>query len=187
MAAGREVVEDYSHTGLSLRRHPVAFLREGLTRRRIVTCAEAMSLRDRRWREVAGLVLVRQRPGSAKGVMFMTLEDETVVTNLVVWPKVFEANRRIILGASMVSVRGREQREGDVVHHVAYGLTDLSGALASVSQRDAAFPLPHGRGDEFRHGTTAPDPRGSPAMKTRDRYIRDLHLDTIRVKTRDFR
>ena len=187
MAAGREVVEDYSHTGLSLRHHPVSFLREELSRRRIVTCAEAMSLRDRRWCEVAGLVLVRQRPGSAKGVMFITLEDETGIANLVVWPKVFEAHRRIILGASMISVRGRVQREGEVVHHVAYGLTDLSAALASVGQRDAAFPLPHGRGDEFHHGTPAPDPRGNQGMKTRDMYIRDLHLDTIRVKTRDFR
>lgn len=84
MAAGRELVEDYSHTGRSLRRHPVAFQREDLTRRRIVSCAESKSLRDRHWCEVAGLVLVRQRPGSAKGAMFITLEDETDIANLVV-------------------------------------------------------------------------------------------------------
>ncbi|SMO96324.1 error-prone DNA polymerase [Paracoccus laeviglucosivorans] len=188
MAAGREVVEDYSHVGLSLRRHPVAFLREDFSRRRIVSCAEAMSLRDRRWYEVAGLVLVRQRPGSAKGVMFITLEDETGIANLVVWPKVFEAHRRIILGAGMIAVRGRVQREGEVVHHVAHTITDLSAALSSVGERNAAFPLPHGRGDEFHHGSPTPDPRDTPkGLRTRDMYVRDLHLDTIKVKTRDFR
>lgn len=93
--------ERYSRVGLSLRRHPVAFLRNGLAQRRIVTCAEAMAPRDPRWCEVAGLVLVRQRPGSAKGVMFITLEDEIGIANLMVWPKVFEAHRRIILGAGM--------------------------------------------------------------------------------------
>lgn len=87
----------------------------------------------------------------------------------------------------MITVRGRAQREGEVVHHVAAGLTELSVALASVGQRDAALPLPHGRGDEFHHGTPAPDPRTPAGMRTRNMYIRDLHLDTIRVRTRDFR
>ena len=105
MAAGREVVSDYSHTGLTLRCHPVAFLREGLAHSRIVTCAQINVARNRHWHEVAGLVLVRQRPGSAKGVMFITLEDETGIANLVVWPKIFEANRRIILSASMIAAR----------------------------------------------------------------------------------
>jgi error-prone DNA polymerase len=77
MAAGSEVVEDYGHVGLTLRRHPVAFLRDDLAARGIVTCTQAMEARDGRWLEAAGLVLVRQQPGSAKGVMFITLEDET--------------------------------------------------------------------------------------------------------------
>lgn len=188
MAAGREVVEDYSHVGLSLRQHPVAFLRADLAKRRVIPCAEAMAARDRRWCEVAGLVLVRQRPGSAKGVMFITIEDESGIANLVVWPKVFEAHRRIILGAGMIAVRGRVQREGEVVHHVVHGIADLSRELAGVGERDIAFPLPHGRGDEFHHGSPAPDPRDrSKGLRTRDMYIRDLHLDTIKVKTRDFR
>ena len=87
MTAGSEVVQDYGHVGLSLRRHPGAFLRGDLTARRIVTCTCAMEARDGRWLAAAGLVLVRQRPGSAKGVMFMTLEDETGIANLVVWPQ----------------------------------------------------------------------------------------------------
>jgi error-prone DNA polymerase len=76
MTAGGEVVEDYSHVGLSLRDHPVSFLRADLRKRRIVTCTEAMEARDGRWLEAAGVVLVRQRPGSAKGVMFITLERD---------------------------------------------------------------------------------------------------------------
>jgi len=189
MTAGAEVVEDYGHVGLSLRSHPVSFLREDLRRHRIVTCQEAMDARDGRWLEAAGIVLVRQRPGSAKGVMFITLEDESGIANLVVWPQVFEKNRRIILSAGMFAVRGRIQREGEVVHLVAQRLTDLSAELASVGDRDAAFPLPHGRGDEFHHGSPTPDPRGlaPKGLRTRDIYVRNLHIDSIKVKTRDFR
>lgn len=186
MTEGGEVVADYSHTGLSLRNHPVSFLRGDLTRRRIVSCAEAMEARDKSWLEAAGIVLVRQRPGSAKGVMFITLEDESGIANLVVWPKIFEKHRRIILSAGMIAVKGKVQREGEVVHLVAHSLTDLSAELASVGERTERFPLPHGRGDEFHHGSAAPDPRGLPP-KPRDIFIRDLHIDSIKVKTRDFR
>ncbi|WP_089173082.1 error-prone DNA polymerase [Bosea sp. AS-1] len=189
MATGGDVVEDYRHVGLSLRDHPVSFLREDLRRRGIVSCQAAMDARDGRWLEAAGIVLVRQRPGSAKGVMFITLEDESGIANLVVWPKVFERFRRTILSAGMVAVRGRIQREGEVVHLVAQRLTDLSADLAGVGKQDQPFPLPHGRGDEFHHGSPTPDPRDLPpkGMRTRDIYIPDLHIDTIKVKTRDFR
>lgn len=188
MTAGSEVVEDYGHVGLTLRAHPLTFLREDLRRRRIVTCAESMAARDGRWLEAAGIVLVRQRPGSAKGVMFITLEDETGIANLVVWAKVFEENRRAVLSASMMAVRGRVQREGDVVHLVAQRITDLSADLASVGTRDAEFPLPHGRGDQVRNGGAGPDPRELPpkGLRTRDIYIPDLHIDTIKVRSRNF-
>jgi error-prone DNA polymerase len=171
MLAGREVVEDHARTGLTLRRHPVAFLRDDLAKRRIVTCAEAMGSRDRRWLEAAGIVLVRQRPGSAKGVLFITMEDETGIANVVVWQKVFERFRRTILSSSMIAVHGRIQREGEVVHLVAHRIVDLSQDLASVGEREEAFPLPHGRGDEYRHGSPSSEPRGRG----------------IRVRTRDFR
>ncbi|HEY0122173.1 MAG TPA: error-prone DNA polymerase [Rhizobium sp.] len=185
MTAGGEVVEDYGHVGLTLRQHPVSFLRADLSRRQIKTCAEAVALRDKSWAEIAGLVLVRQRPGSAKGVMFITLEDETSVANLVVWQKIFEKYRRIVLGAGMIAVRGRIQREGEVVHLVAHQFTDLSAELASIGARDTGFPLPHGRGDEFHYGSPVPDPRGIPkARNVVDQYG---HIDEIRVKTRDFR
>ena len=188
MTAGGEVVEDYGHVGLTLRDHPLSFLREEMRARQIVTCAEAMAARDGRWLEAAGLVLVRQRPGSAKGVMFITLEDETGIANLVVWLKVFEKYRRIVLSAGMIGVYGRIQREGEVVHLVAHRLTDLSANLASVGERDASFPLPHGRGDEFHHGSPGLDPRGLPkGPKPRNIVDPYGHIDQIKVKTRDFR
>ncbi|MBO0902412.1 error-prone DNA polymerase [Jiella sonneratiae] len=189
MAAGGEVVGDYRHVGLSLRAHPVSFVRPDLSRRRAVPCAEAMAARDGRWLEAAGLVLVRQRPGSAKGVMFITMEDESGIANLVVWPKIFEKFRSTVLTASMLLAHGRIQREGEVVHLVVYRLTDLSLWLAGIGEREAPFPLPHGRGDEFHHGPPTQDPRDLPprGMRARDMYIPDLHLDTIRVKARNFR
>ena len=189
MTTGSEVVEDYGHVGLSLRTHPLSFLRDDLRRRQIVTCADAMEAPNGRWLEAAGIVLVRQRPGSAGGVMFITLEDETGIANLVVWPKVFESNRRTVLSARMMAVRGRIQREGEVVHLVAHRIGDLSSELASVGQRDAAFPLPNGRGDEARNGGSGSDRRTLPAKAPcpRDIHMRDLHIDSINVKTRDFR
>jgi error-prone DNA polymerase len=127
-------------------------------------------------------------PGSAKGVLFVTIEDETGIANLVVWPQVFERQRRVILAAGMIGVQGRIQREGEVVHLVARHLTDLSPDLASVGDRDTAFPVPHGRGDEFHHGSPSLDPRGLPkGPKPRDIEDPYRHLDQIRVKTRDFR
>ncbi|PNE12817.1 MAG: error-prone DNA polymerase [Beijerinckiaceae bacterium] len=189
MTAGGEVVEDYGHVGLTLRSHPVSFLRGDLRRQRIVPCTEAMQARDGRWLRTAGLVLVRQMPGSAKGVMFITIEDETGIANLVIWPKVFEKQRRIILSARMMAVNGRIQREGEVVHLVAQHLTDLSPALASVGDRDVTFPLPHGHGDKFHHGSPGLDLRSLPpgAPEPRDIHIPNLDIDMIKVKIRDFR
>jgi hypothetical protein len=180
-------IEDYGHVGLTLRAHPVSFLREDLRRRRIVTCREAMEARDGRWLEAAGIVLVRQRPGSAKGVMFITLEDESGIANLVVWAKVFEQYRRVVLGSRMIAVRGRIQREGDVVHLVAQRLIDLSTELASISDREATFPLRHGRGDQVRNGGSGPDPREFPMRAPDGSRYDPYRADQIRVRTRDFR
>lgn len=138
MAAGSEVVEDYGHVGLTLRAHPVSFLRADLARRRILTCAEATRLRDRQKVETAGIVLVRQQPGSAKGVIFVTIEDETGIANLVVWRKVFLAFRPIVMGAPMIGVKGYVQREGEVVHLVVQHLTDLSRDFSSIGRRGNA-------------------------------------------------
>ena len=140
MKAGGEVVEDYHHIGLSLRAHPLSFLREDLAADEIITCADATSLADGKWTETAGVVLVRQRPGSAEGVVFITIEDETGVANLVVWPDVFEKYRQVILSARMLGVAGRVQREGEVTHIVVRRLKDMSRLLATVGKREAVVP-----------------------------------------------
>jgi len=133
---------------------------------------------------VAGLVLVRQRPGTATGVIFITLEDETGIANLVVWSSLFDRQRRIVLSASMLVCRGRVQREGDVIHVVAEQLDDLSDLLRSVGNRQQPFPVPHGRGDGVTHQNGL-DPReagdGRRASGATGRH------EGIRVPTRSFR
>lgn len=193
MAPAREVVEDYRTRGLSLRRHPVAFLRPDLDRRRVTPCAGLVRLGNGRRVTVAGLVLVRQKPGSAKGVMFITIEDEGEVANLVIWPSLFERQRRLILSAGMIACRGRVQREGQVIHVVADELTDLSDMLRGLGREteraeDPDFPHRTGRGDEAKHGGS-PDARDAPlGHKGRDIYIPDLRLGSgIKIPTRDFR
>jgi len=168
MQPGREVVEDYRSVGLTLRRHPVAFLREELAAQHARRAEELETLRDGSRLCIAGIVLVRQRPGSARGVMFMTIEDETGHANLIIWPSVFEQQRRLILSTAMVMCHGKLQREGGVIHVIADRLVDLSELLRSVGSRDERFVIPTGRGDEAKHG-------GSPDSRE------------IKVKTRDFR
>ena len=188
MPAGRNVVEDYAHVGLTLRQHPVAFLRGELHPRGIIPCADLLTSRDGQRVTVAGLVLVRQRPGTATGVIFITLEDETGIANLVVWSSLFERQRRIVLSASMLGCRGRVQREGEVIHVVAGQLEDLSGLLRSVGDRQQAFPVPRGRGDAVTH-QNGPDPRevgGGASAIQRVPGPKGRH-DDLRVQTRSFR
>ncbi len=134
MALSEHVVEDYVATGLSLREHPVRFFRERLAALGARPNAELRSedIRQDATVTVAGLVLVRQRPGTAKGVIFMTLEDETDIANIIVWPKAFEKNRRTVMTARFLAVRGRLQRAGLVVHVVAERFFDLSAELPSL-------------------------------------------------------
>ena len=192
MRDGREVVEDYRSVGLSLRRHPVSFLRAGLQARGMVTCAGLGQIRDGRWIVVAGIVLVRQKPGSAKGVMFMTVEDETGVANLVLWAERFAAQRRLVLSAGMVACHGRLQREGEVIHVVTDRLEDLSELLRSVGDQDESFPISYGRGDGATH-PAARDPRDGPGTGPGGRPVREIWAPEsrsgtgIRVPTRDFR
>ena len=187
MTEGHNVIQDYSHTGLTLRQHPLAFLRKDLAVRNIVTCEEAMAARDGRWLMTAGLVLVRQKPGSAKGVMFLTVEDETGPANVVVWPTLFERRRQVVLGSSMMAINGRIQREGDVVHLVAQQLFDLTSDLSGLADRDETFRLPTGRGDEFAHGTPgSPDSRERAVMKVQEIYEPDRLIDRLKVRSRNF-
>jgi error-prone DNA polymerase len=184
---GGQVVEDYRSHGLTLRAHPVSFLREQLGQMCISPCRDLRQARNGSRLSVSGLVLVRQRPGSAKGVMFITLEDETDIANLIVWPSLFDKQRRIILGAQMMVCRGRVQCASGVIHLIAEDLIDQTDLLNSVGGRDASFTLPAGRGDQVRH-PGGPDPREDvPIKKVRDIYIPDLHIDTLNLKARNFR
>jgi len=131
---GEHVVEDYSALGLSLKAHPVSFFRDTLRRQGIISAAEHWDERRAgRRATVAGLVLVRQRPGTAKGVIFLTLEDETGVVNVVVWPKMFERHRRVVMGAHFLAVRGKIERHGLVIHIIAESLTDLTPQLSRLT------------------------------------------------------
>jgi error-prone DNA polymerase len=125
------VVEDYVATGLSLKEHPVRFFRDRLTALGAMRNAQLRGddVKQNAFVTVAGLVLVRQRPGTAKGVIFMTLEDETDIANIIVWPKAFEKNRRTVMTARFLAVHGRLQRAGLVIHVVAESFVDLSAEL----------------------------------------------------------
>jgi len=134
MSAGEEVVNDYRFLSLSLRKHPSAFLRADLAARGIIRNAELRARASGDWVTVSGLVTIRQRPGSAHGVIFMTIEDESAVANIIVWPQTFERFRPIILGARYVAVHGKLQQEAGVIHVVASRLDDLTPLLARLTE-----------------------------------------------------
>ena len=141
MTLGQEVAEDYASLRLTLRRHPLALLRPWLDRR-VIKAERLAAIDDGRRVEVAGLVLVRQRPGTASGVIFITIEDESGVANLVVWPAVFERFRRIVLGAQLMLVRGKVQKEGLVIHIVAETLIDRTDLLRRLAETDHDIEAP---------------------------------------------
>ena len=165
------VVADYQTLRLSLKAHPMAFLRKSMARQGYTAAGDLGRIRNRQVISLAGIVLIRQRPGSAKGVCFITLEDETGVANLVVWPKVFEAFRRVIMRSRLIDVRGVLQRDADVTHVVATHLTDRSDALDLLSNDPMEVPL--ARADEVRK----PVPGGT------HRHPRDVR---VIPKSRDF-
>jgi error-prone DNA polymerase len=160
MPLPEHVAQDYVTTGLSLKAHPVSFFREHL-RQRGTTPNEDLRkpdrTRDGQSITVSGLVLTRQMPGGKK-VVFLTLEDETNIANIIVWPKVFARNRRIVMSSRFLLVRGRLQRAGEVVHVLAESFMDLSGDLALLSDAE-----------DFRNAEASNAPHAqSIAIKSRD-------------------
>ncbi|HEX3936453.1 MAG TPA: error-prone DNA polymerase [Xanthobacteraceae bacterium] len=139
-----QVVEDYVATGLSLKAHPVRFFRDRLVALGAIRNAalRGEDLTQDATVTVAGLVLVRQRPGTSKGVVFMTLEDETDIANIIVWPKVFAQNRRTVMTARFLAVRGTLQRAGLVIHVIAASFFDLSAELPSLRDGELSLPAP---------------------------------------------
>ena len=189
LTAGREVVEDYRATQLTLRQHPLFFLRGELARQRVITCAALKDTRDGRRVEVAGIILVRQKPGSAKGVLFITVEDETGVANIILWPDRFEAQRTVVMSSAMISVTGVVQREGEVIHVIADRIHDRTAMLREVGDID--MPRMTSPGDGATHGGS-PD-RGEAGWKPRIRS--DYHPpfrngcdpeDVIPIRSHDF-
>ena len=179
LTGGREVVEDYRAVQLSLRAHPLAFLRPELDRRGILPCAALLGLKDGQKVHIAGIVLVRQRPG-AGNVTFMTLEDESGIANAIIWQRLFEAQRRIVLSAAMVGIKGTLQREGQVIHVITDRLEDLTPLLHQVGAMH--FPHRPGPADAARNGGRDPREhrrRPAPAPPA----PRDGGL---RIKSRDF-
>ncbi len=134
MPLSEEVVADYQTTRFSLKAHPLAFLRADLAERGFVRACDLRSRKFRSQVQVAGVVLIRQRPGSAKGVCFITLEDETGVINLVVWPDLKEKQRRVVMGARLMEVRGRVEYDDEVIHVIAAHMVDATGRLHALSE-----------------------------------------------------
>jgi len=200
MALSEHVIDDYASLRLSLKAHPVSFLRAGLAADGVVENARLAEMPDGAAVKVAGLVLVRQRPGSAKGVIFTTLEDETGVANAVVWTHIFQRYRKVVLKASLIGVAGKLQREGLVIHVVADRLIDLSTRLEELQTRPRDIYVPPferslARADEVKKpsadqrgpdpvvpGTTEPGraprfghPRHEPVARGRLFKSRDFH------------
>lgn len=143
MALSEHVVNDYQSLRLSLKAHPMSFLRARFDGEGVVSCDALRTMCDGMRLAIAGVVLVRQRPGSAKGVVFMTMEDESGVANAVVWPNVLERFRKVVMGARLIQIRGRIQRHDDIIHVVAERLEDRSQwlMLLNASAQDVVMPL----------------------------------------------
>jgi error-prone DNA polymerase len=137
MAPGDHVIADYQTLRLSLRAHPVSFLRADFDRQNIVTAAKLAHLPDGALIDIAGVVLVRQRPGTARGVIFMTIEDETGHANAVVWERTFNRYRKVVIGSRLVLIRGRLQRQENIIHIIADSLKDLSPLLWTLAGNHA--------------------------------------------------
>ncbi len=186
MALAEEVVADYQTHRLSLKAHPLSFLRPSLTARGFVRAEELRGRKFRAMVQVAGVVLIRQRPGSAKGVCFITLEDESGVVNLVVWPDTMEKYRKVIMGARLMEVRGRVEYDDEVIHVIVHHLVDATHDLHRLS--DDLMPVtiaradhcnnplpsrwgPHGvllRDDEDGRPAAQPEPWQPPGPGNRD-------------------
>jgi error-prone DNA polymerase len=174
MPLGEEVVNDYRFLKLSLRAHPASFLRADLAARGIIPNEELRTRRNGEYVRVSGLVTIRQRPGSANGVIFMTIEDETSIANLIVWPKTFERFRPIVLGARYICATGKMQQQSGVIHVVADKLEDLTSLLGQLMEDEPPIES-YARADEVKGQQSDPRDRASRT----ERYA--AFADTIDV------
>jgi error-prone DNA polymerase len=189
LGLGEHVMLDYATLGLSLKAHPMKLLRPLFDRERIVPSCRLIEIAPGRRVSVAGLVLVRQQPGSAKGVIFITLEDEAGIANLIVWPPMFERFRRVVLTGALITATGRLQRERSVIHLVVDRLVDHSARLKTLTQPGddpvRAAQRAIAPADAIRRNG-GPDPRDL-AMIEQYQQQRDDPAEQIRRLSRDFR
>jgi error-prone DNA polymerase len=176
MTAGAEMIADYQHLGFSLKGHILSFLRPELKERGFITCKDAMASKDKRYVQVAGIVTVRQRPGSANGVIFITLQDESGDANVIVWDKVGVTQKQALYDSQLMLITGFIQKEGEVVHLIARSIVDLSYMLSLIGEREETVRLPHQPEDEFRNGGPGFDHR--VPLEARQ---------AVNVRSRDFR
>ncbi len=202
MALSEHVVNDYQTLRLSLKAHPMSFLREDFRGNGVVACHDVRTLKDGARVAVAGVILVRQRPGSAKGVVFMTIEDETGVANAVVWPKMLEKYRKVVMTARLILIEGRIQRHEDIIHIVSGKLTDRSDWLLRLSEWAADMKVPIANADEVlrpdpgsARGKSGDDKAGDDkrlhprfAREAKAHHPRPNHPRNVRIipKSRDF-
>jgi error-prone DNA polymerase len=179
MATSEHVVLDYASTSLSLKAHPVSFVREKLNQLNIVSTAALNTLQDGHFVKVAGLVLVRQRPGTAGGVCFMTIEDETGFANLVIFQNLFDEYRKAILQSRLIMVQGKLQREGDVIHVIVSSCFDFSKLLKHLTQAgNENLPL---------LTLARPDEKSIPAAQNKRTQVRENAQEELFPKARNFR
>jgi len=190
MTLGQHVAEDYASLRLSLKAHPMALLRARMTALDYRSSAELAARANGDHLAVAGIVLVRQRPGTASGVIFATLEDETGVANVVIWSRIFERYRRVVLTARLLGVAGKLQREGLVIHLVAERLVDLTEHLGTLRADAGPLEPPYGRADEVtRPGQEARDRdvgRRDVARRALEARRRRVAVDDADYPSRDF-
>jgi len=192
MRLSEHVVSDYQTLRLSLKAHPMDLLRPHFAGHRVLACDELRGVKDGAFVSVAGVVLVRQRPGSAKGVVFMTIEDETGIANAVVWAKTLERYRKEVMGARLIVIHGRVQRHEDIIHVVSARIEDRSDMLRllSADADDMRVPLAnadHVRHPDIRNEQTGPA-NGHPRWAGHPRRERIIPAREPRImpKSRDF-
>jgi error-prone DNA polymerase len=177
MPLSEHMVNDYQTLKLSLKAHPMQFLRNLCNERKVTDNARLKTVRNGAAITVAGVVLVRQRPGSAKGVVFLTLEDEFSVCNAVIWPQVLETHRAVVMGSRLMLIKGRVQRTGDIIHVVAASIEDRTPWLSLLTEDGTTMKNSLARADEV--AKPGPEPYAQPAAR---------HPRNVRVipKSRDF-
>ncbi|MBS1599502.1 MAG: error-prone DNA polymerase [Bacteroidetes bacterium] len=185
MTTSEHVVHDYAATSLSLKAHPVSFIRDKLKRLQVFSAEEITRVNDGSFVNVAGLVLVRQRPGTAGGICFITIEDETGVVNLVVFQKLFETYRKEILQSRLLMVSGKLQREGEVIHVIVQQCFDLSKLLRALTatNKDDLPLLTLARADE----KSVPVAPSFPGAKNKKSQVRENAQEKLFSGARNFR